>query len=222
MAGLIFWDVDTQYDFMQAGGKLYVPESESIIPNLEKLTDHAHVAGIRIIASADDHTVEDAEVSDQPDYTTTFPPHCMRGTAGQHKISETALRNPLVIEPVPIDADGLTSDVRAHDGDVLIHKHAVDVFSNPNTRTVVDAVDPGEIVLYGVALDVCDRYAIEGLLVHRPDTRLHFVTDAAKPIIVEKGNELLRDWESRGVCLITTEEALRMRGGVSAQGSASA
>lgn len=222
MAGLIFWDVDTQYDFMHTDGKLYVPESESIIPNLEKLTDHAHGAGIRIIASADDHTSEDAEISDQPDFTKTFPPHCMRGTAGQRKILETALRNPLLIEPEPVGAGGLADDVRAHDGDVLIHKHTVDVFSNPNTKTVVDAVDPGEIVLYGVALDVCDRYAIEGLLAHRPDTHLHFVTDAAKPIIVEKGNELLQDWENRGVCLITTEEALRMRGGVSVQGPASA
>ncbi len=31
MAGLIFLDVDTQHDFMHADGKLYVPESESII-----------------------------------------------------------------------------------------------------------------------------------------------------------------------------------------------
>jgi nicotinamidase-related amidase len=31
MAGLIFWDVDTQNDFMHADGKLYVPKAEEII-----------------------------------------------------------------------------------------------------------------------------------------------------------------------------------------------
>ncbi len=32
MSRLIFWDVDTLYDFMRADGKLYVPGSEEIIP----------------------------------------------------------------------------------------------------------------------------------------------------------------------------------------------
>ena len=39
---VIFWDVDTQYDFMKADGKLYVPDAEQLIPNLKKLTDYAH------------------------------------------------------------------------------------------------------------------------------------------------------------------------------------
>ena len=42
MARIIFWDVDTQYDFMKADGKLYVPDAEHIIPNLKRLTDYAH------------------------------------------------------------------------------------------------------------------------------------------------------------------------------------
>jgi nicotinamidase-related amidase len=28
----LFWDVDTQFDFMQPQGKLYVPGAETIIP----------------------------------------------------------------------------------------------------------------------------------------------------------------------------------------------
>jgi nicotinamidase-related amidase len=35
MARVIFWDVDTQYDFMHPDGKLYVPEAERIIGNLQ-------------------------------------------------------------------------------------------------------------------------------------------------------------------------------------------
>lgn len=32
MAGLIFWDVDTPYDFMRADGKLHLPGAEKLIP----------------------------------------------------------------------------------------------------------------------------------------------------------------------------------------------
>ena len=34
----LFWDVDTQMDFIDPHGKLYVPNVETIKPNLEKLT----------------------------------------------------------------------------------------------------------------------------------------------------------------------------------------
>jgi nicotinamidase/pyrazinamidase len=210
MSGRIFWDVDTQHDFMRSDGKLYVPEAETIIPNLKRLTDHAHRSGIRIVASADDHVLEHREISDQPDFETTFPPHCLRGTAGQAKIPETALEDPLVIEPDPLPVRELRELIAGHQGDILLHKHWFDVFTNPNTRQVVDLLDPDEVVVYGVALDVCDRYAIEGLLVHRPRTRLKLVVDAVKPIVAEKGEALLEDWQSRGVELITTERALGM------------
>src|SRR3989338_7634123 len=96
---VIFWDVDTQHDFMKADGKLYVPGAESIIPNLKQLTDYAHGHGIRIIASADDHVPGHRGLADAPDLRRTFPLHCMRGTAGQAKIPETRLQAPLVIEP---------------------------------------------------------------------------------------------------------------------------
>ena len=99
MARIIFWDVDTQYDFMRADGKLYVPDAEQIIPNLERLTNYAHAHAIRIVASADDHVMGHAEISDKPDWQTTFPPHCMRDTPGQRKIPATALQDPLLIEP---------------------------------------------------------------------------------------------------------------------------
>ena len=35
----IFFDVDTQVDFILKKGSLYVPRAEDIIPNLKKLTE---------------------------------------------------------------------------------------------------------------------------------------------------------------------------------------
>jgi nicotinamidase/pyrazinamidase len=204
----IFWDVDTQYDCMRADGRLYVPGSEEIIPVLKRLTQYAHRHDIRILASADDHVPGHRELSDHPDWSSTFPEHCMRGTPGQRKIPETHLRDPLVIEPEPQDPAALTARVRAHQGDLLFHKHWFDVFTNPNLLPALDALGPDRIILYGVALDVCDRYAIEGLLTHRPGIPITLVTDATRAIHGEQAPALLEDWRGRGVAMAQSDEIL--------------
>lgn len=208
MARVIFWDVDTQYDFMHADGKLYVPEAEKIIENLRRLTEYAHAHRIRVVASADDHVPGDPELSDTPDWTSTFPPHCMRGTPGQKKIPETALRDPLVIEPAAVDRKALADRVRTHGGDILFHKHRFDVFTNANVTPALDVLAPDDIVLYGVATDVCDKAAIEGLLERRPRTRLFVVTDAVKGIDKDVSEQLLKDWGDEGVRLVRTGEVV--------------
>src|SRR5262249_16065352 len=120
MTRLLFWDVDTLYDFMHADGRLYVPDSEAIIPTLSALTAFAHARGIPIVASADDHRESDAEISDAPDWIATFPPHCMHGTPGQLKIAETALREPMAIGPELEDPGALAHRILAHRGDFLL------------------------------------------------------------------------------------------------------
>jgi nicotinamidase/pyrazinamidase len=203
----IFWDVDTQRDFMDADGKLYVPEAESIKPNLKRLTDFAHERGIRIVASADDHEPGHRELSTTPDFRETFPEHCMRGTPGAAKIPETALVAPVVVEPAPTPREQLVRLLRSRDGDVLIRKHWFDVFTNENTDVVLEALAPRQIVLYGVALDVCNRYAIEGLLA-RGASRIVAVSDATKPIHADAVPALLDSWRDRGVRFATTEQVV--------------
>jgi nicotinamidase/pyrazinamidase len=200
--------VDTLYDFMRADGKLHVPGSEEIIPALARLTQFAHHHGIPIVASADDHVPGHRELSDTPDFTTTFPPHCMRGTPGQRKIAETALRNPMVIEPEPEEPSALAARIAAHDGDFLLLKHWFDVFTNANVGILLEALQPVHIVLYGVALDVCDKYAIEGLLQHQPESTLWFVTDAARAIRPETVAPLLEEWKARGVRMVSADDVV--------------
>jgi nicotinamidase/pyrazinamidase len=206
MTGVVFWDVDTQYDFMRADGKLYVPDAEQIIPNLRRLTDFAHARQIRIIASADDHVSGHRELSAEPDYTQTFPEHCMRGTKGQAKIPETALRDPMVVEPGREDPAVLAGRVRAHAGDILLHKHWFDVFTNENVETVLGVLAPRTVVLYGVAQDVCNRYAIEGLVTRHPEISLFAVSDAMKPIDRDAAQHLLRQWGEEGVRIVETND----------------
>jgi nicotinamidase/pyrazinamidase len=208
MDRVIFWDVDTQYDFMMPDGRLYVPDSESLLPTLGRLTEWAHEHGIRIVASADDHVAGHDELSDTPDFRETFPPHCMRGSPGQRKVDATRLDHPLVIEPDLQEPRDIARQVTAHDGDILFHKHRFDVFSNPNVLPAIHALNPEAIVLYGVALDICDRYAVEGLIQHRPHTRLYFVKDAARAIVPEQAEHLLKAWGEEGVRLVTAAEVI--------------
>lgn len=212
MTRLVFWDVDTLHDFMHSDGKLYVPGSEEIIPTLEALTAFAHARRIPIVASADNHEPGDAEISESPDWTTTFPPHCMRGTPGQQKIAETTLRDPLVIEPELEDPGALAHRVLGHRGDFLLQKRTLDVFTNANVLTLLRALEPEAIVLYGVATDFCDKYTVEGLLQHWPRAELFLVTDAIRAIYPGDADRLLASWRDRGVRLVTGADVLAGRG----------
>jgi nicotinamidase/pyrazinamidase len=212
MARLVFWDVDTLYDFMHADGKLYVSGSEAIIPALRALTDFAHAQGIPIVASADNHEPTDAEISADPDWKTTFPPHCMRGTPGQRKIKQTALRDALVIEPELQDPGALAERIRAHRGDFLVYKRTLDVFSNANVPTLLRTLQPEAIVLYGVATDFCDKFTVEGLLRHWPRAELFVVADAIRAIYPAEGDRLVADWRERGVRFLSSTDVKTARG----------
>lgn len=206
MTELIFWDVDTLHDFMKPDGKLYVGGSEEIIPAVKALTDFAHANRIPIVATADEHELSDLEISGTPDWNSTFPPHCMRGTPGQLKIEETQLRNPLVIEPELQDPGALARQVLAHQGDFLLNKRAVDVFTNANVPALLSALEPQAIVLYGVATDFCNRYAVEGLLGVLPQVELYLVSDAVRAIVPEEGERLIAAWTERGVRMVTVRQ----------------
>lgn len=204
----VFWDVDTQVDFMLPHGKLYVNGAEALAPNLARLTRYAHDNGIRILASSDNHDPGDEEISENPDFQSTFPPHCLRGTRGQARIAETTLRNPLVVEPEQPVSDVLAR-LDQHDGDLLFHKRYFDVFTNPNVAPVLKALRITDVVLYGVALDVCNRYAVEGLLAQFPDITLSVVTDAVRALDENGRAALFENWQARGVTLKLTGQLMQ-------------
>ncbi len=221
MTRLIFWDVDTQHDFMRRDGALYVRGAARLIPVPASLTEFAHNHRIPIVASADNHEPTDPEISDTPDWVTTFPPHCLRGTPGQRKIPETALADPLVIDPEPQDPGALAQRILGHGHDLLLHKRALDVFSNPNLPTVLRALEPETVVIYGVATEFCVKHTVEGLLRHLPRARLVLVSDAVRAIRPEEGERLVASWRERGVQVMESEAILR-GGSLAAYGAPSA
>ena len=208
---LLLWDVDTQVDFMMPDGKLYVAGAEDRLENLRRLTEAARDHSIPVVASADDHLESDAEISDEPDWSATFPPHCMRGTPGAERVAATQLDPTAEFGLEAVEGSEIE---RLLAGDatpvVLLKKNQLDVFTNPNTEAVLETLAPERIVLYGVATDFCNRAAIEGLLSRGYGGRLAMVEDAVQAINADALPELIANWKESGLELITTEQAVAL------------
>jgi nicotinamidase/pyrazinamidase len=205
----IFWDVDTQVDFMEPSGKLYVPGARDVAPALERLVDAARAAGVVHVASADDHELTDPEISESPDLRNTFPPHCLRGTHGAEKILETKQRDPLPLSLVPFPP-GLIPGLVGGRREILLLKKNFNVFTNPNTEPLLDALDPEEIVVFGVATDVCDDAAVLGFLLR--GRRVRFVEDAASGLDEARVAACTAVWRERGVEFSSAEEVIASLG----------
>ncbi len=78
---LVFVDVDTQRDFLEPSGALFIEGSPAILANLARLTHFARDRGIPVIATACAHTSDSAEFA-------TFAPHCLIGTTGHERVKD--------------------------------------------------------------------------------------------------------------------------------------
>jgi nicotinamidase/pyrazinamidase len=196
----ILWDVDTQVDFMLPDGKLYVPGAEQMLPAMKELVDSARDAGIVHVASADDHELTDDEISDDPDFRTTYPPHCLRGTRGARKIPETEQQ-----DPVPIGLGEFPERYLEGREFLLLKKH-FDVFTNPNADRLIARLGPDEVILFGVATDVCNDAAVRGLL--ERELRVRFVEDAARGLDDARVTACTAAWREAGVEFTTVDRVL--------------
>lgn len=201
----IVWDVDTQVDFVLPHGKLYVPGAEDTLPAMKRLVEAARAAGLIHVASVDDHELTDPEISAEPDFESTYPPHCLRGTPGAEKVPETKQRDPLPITDVPYPP-GLVPQLVDGRREFVILKKNFDVFRNPNTLPLLEALAPDEVILFGVATDVCNKAAIEGLL--DEGVSVLFVEDAARGLDEARTRACTASWRERGVGFTTVEEVV--------------
>src|SRR3989338_3806073 len=121
----IFWNVDTQYDFMRPDGNLYVEGAEKIEGNLARLTELARVKGIKVVNTADWHNKDSEELSSNPNFIQTFPEHCMQNTPGAKFVPATDPQNPYKIDWAQDCFDmGEVSQRR----NIILYKDKFDVF----------------------------------------------------------------------------------------------
>jgi nicotinamidase/pyrazinamidase len=196
---LVFWEVDTQADFMLPGGKLYVPGAEGLLPNIRRLTDAARQGRVFLVSHGCYHTKNDPEFQ-------TFPPHCIKGTAGSLFVPE-ALTDKVVTVPNEAAAE-LPRDLSPYQ-QILLEKQTLDIFESRYAGRLVErfAVDV-EFVVFGVVTEYCVRFAAKGLLDR--GRRVSVVQDAIETLKAEDAQRTTIELQSLGARLVTTPEALAL------------
>ena len=189
----VFVDVDTQVDFVEPTGALYVPGAELLKPAFARLVAAASEHASAIVASADAHPEGDPEFE-------VFPPHCLAGTPGQRRVPETAPASPRVIAVDGSDSEGGAS------GTVVLEKVAFDLFTNPSAERVLAETGAKTAVVFGVALDYCVRAAALGLRERGYETIV--VRDATAPVTAEGGERAESELREAGVRFATTDEVV--------------
>jgi len=205
---LIFYDVDTQRDFMNKNGKLYIKGAESIKENLKILTRFALSKNIKILGSVDKHygtqkyKYKEKELSR---WGGPFPDHCMKGTLGQLKIKETLTNDIVFVKSEKIKENELKRKLLHKQ--IIFEKQTYDIFNkiggNKNLLPALRFLGVKIAIVYGVATDYCVKAAAEGLL--KRNIRVYLVKDAIKGTSPKNEKSVIKQLLKNGIKLITTK-----------------
>jgi nicotinamidase/pyrazinamidase len=180
----VFFDVDTQIDFVYPAGALYVPGAERILPAVAELNRLAPL----VISTMDAHSEDDPEFK-------IYPHHCVVGTTGQQKPASTLLDQRATIPAAP---EGVRQ--------VILEKQKLDCFSNPHLRPLLAKLSAERYVVYGVVTEHCVRCAAFGLL--ETGKRVELVTDAVKALDEEVAQKMFSEFTAAGGVLTAASEVL--------------
>lgn len=189
---LVFLDVDTQRDFMEPEGALYVPGARQIVPVLSRLTGFARRMGVHVVATSCAHRADDPDPE-------PFPPHCLVGTPGQSRADATDWPGSRVLRW----GESLrTGRLPEH---LTLEKRTYDVFDRPDATAIFERYGAGgpTFIVYGVATDYCVQAVVHGLLGR--GFRVGVVVDAIRPI--DRGAEpaILTEFTRGGACLLMSD-----------------
>lgn len=179
----VFFDIDTQIDFLFPAGALYAPGAEKIVPAIAKLNRYASAHGIPVVSTMDAHSENDPEFRD-------WPPHCVVDTVGQQKPASTLLERRVVVPNSPVELPMASMD------QILLKKQTFSALSNLNFTNLLDHFAAERYVVYGVVTEVCVKFAAFGLL--ETGKRVEIVTDAVCALNDDNGAKTLADFTAAG------------------------
>ena len=186
----VYFDIDTQMDFMTPAGALTVPGAERLIPAIAALNQKAWARGEAVVSTVDAHAENDAEFR-------VWPAHCVRGTLGQAKPEATLDKGRVV---VPSVAGAAIVDAPQY----VVEKQALDCFTNVNMRALLERLGAERYVVYGVVTEYCVRCALMGLL--GTGARVEMVEDGVMALSEGDGRRTVAEFVSAGGVLTTVAE----------------
>jgi nicotinamidase/pyrazinamidase len=182
---------------MLPGGKLYVPGTEKLLPNIRKLTDAARRGEVLLVSHGCFHVPNDPEFAE-------FPPHCIKGTPGAEFVPEA-----LTADFVRVENDAtakLPEDLLQHQ-QIILEKQTLDIFESRHADELLKCLDSAaEFVVFGVVTEYCVGLAARGLL--KRNRKVAIVRDAIETLAPEAGNATLAELQSLGARIVTTEQIL--------------
>ncbi len=183
----VFFDIDTQLDFMMPAGALSVAGAGKLLPAVAALNQWAWEHGVAVVSTVDAHAENDAEFRQ-------WPAHCVKGTHGQSKPEQTLHRDRMV---VPNEPGAALADAPQY----LLEKQALDCFTNVNLPALLDRLNARRYVVYGVVTEYCVRCAAMGLLL--TGRRVELVADAIQSLNGADGRKTVADFLAAGGHLTT-------------------
>jgi nicotinamidase/pyrazinamidase len=179
----VFFDIDTQIDFMFPAGALYVPGAERLLPAIEKLNQFAVEHGQPLVSTTCAHSENDEEFKD-------WPAHCVAGTTGQLKPGATLAGKTVVIPNRPVEV------AVAGAQQIILEKQKLDLFSNPNLPRLLEILQADRYVVYGVVTEYCVKCAAMGLLATGKPVTL--ITDAIETLDRGQSDAMIAGFTGQG------------------------
>ena len=193
----ILWCVDAQKDFMLPGGKLYVPEAEKLLPNIRRLVDVARYGRAFLVSHGCFHMADDPEFQ-------TFPPHCVKGTAGADFVPEALSEDYVRVLNEP--GSSLPEDFLRNQ-QIILEKQTLDIFESRHANALLERLGRNaQFVVFGVVTEYCVRFAAKGLL--ERNRRVCVVSDAIETLSREAEERTISELAALGANFVTTDEAL--------------
>jgi nicotinamidase/pyrazinamidase len=193
----ILWCVDAQKDFMLPGGKLYVPQAEKLLPNIRRLVDVARDGRAFLVSHGCFH------IGDDPEFKT-FPPHCVKGTAGADFVPEALSEDYVRVLNEP--GSSLPEDFLRNQ-QIILEKQTLDIFESRHANALLERLDRNaQFVVLGVVTEYCVRFAAKGLL--ERNRKVCVVNDAIETLSREAGERTVSELTGLGAIFVTTDEAL--------------
>jgi len=190
----VFFDVDTQIDFLYPTGALYVPGAEKVVEQIAMLNRFAGAHGIPLVSTMDAHSEDDPEFK-------AWPPHCVVATTGQQKPEATLLSKRVTI---PNTRVAMNMDAQQ----ILLEKQTFDCFTNVNLAGLLERFGAERYVVYGVVTEICVKLAAFGLL--KTGKRVELVTDAVRSLKDAASAEMTAAFLADGGVLTTVSVATRV------------
>lgn len=188
----ILVDVDTQKDFLLAGGKCCIRNHRRVLAHIRRLMAWARARRIPIISTAEVYS---------PNGDNGNGHYCVDGTDGQRKIRYTLLTNRLSFA-----ADGNTDlprDMLRRYDQVILHKRCIDPFEEPRIERLLSEIRAADFILVGAGTESAVLWTALGLL-QRGKT-VTVVTDAIGSHNKREADMAMRKLEAKGARLIDTK-----------------